>query len=94
MKPEQLEIERGVRPRPTSRGRRVDERDHDCPARRRTLVMGIWRRGPEALLHYSDRGSQTVPAIDGRSRHRLLDEPLGKRRRYSNAILLSRRSRF
>ena len=40
MKPEQLEIERGVRPRPTSRGRRVDERDHDCPARRRTLVMG------------------------------------------------------
>jgi putative transposase len=53
------------------------------------LVMAIWRRGkPDALLHHSDRGSpihqRAVPAIDGRSRRGLLDEPvrqcLGQRR--------------
>ncbi len=48
------------------------------------LVMAIWRRGkPDALLHHSDRGSQytqrAVPAADGRSRRRLLNEPLRQR---------------
>jgi putative transposase len=45
-------------------------------------MMAIWRRGkPDALLHHSDRGSpihqRAIPAIDGRSRGRLLDEPFG-----------------
>jgi putative transposase len=47
------------------------------------LVMAIWRRGkPDALLHHSDRGSQYTseqPAADGRSRRRLLDEPVRQR---------------
>jgi putative transposase len=48
------------------------------------LVMAIWRRGkPDALLHHSDRGSQihkrAVPAADGGSRRRLLDEPIRQR---------------
>ena len=48
------------------------------------LVMAIWRRGkPDALLHHSDRGSpihqRAVPAVDGRSRRRLLDEQVRQR---------------
>jgi len=48
------------------------------------LVMAIWRRGkPDALVR-SFRSRQlihqrAVPAADGRSRRRLLDEPLGQR---------------
>lgn len=50
------------------------------------LIMAIWRRGkPDELLHHSDQGSQytseqfqrPVPAPHGRSRHHLLDEPIG-----------------
>jgi len=44
------------------------------------LLMAVWRRGkPDALMHHSDRGSQrqrTVPAPDGRQRHRLQHEPI------------------
>ena len=48
------------------------------------LVIAIWRRGkPDALLHHSDRGSQYTSEqfqkADGRSRCRLLNEPLRQR---------------
>jgi putative transposase len=41
------------------------------------LVMAIWRRGKaDAVLHHSDRGRSSA---DGRSRRRLLDEPVWQR---------------
>jgi transposase InsO family protein len=48
------------------------------------LVMAIWRRGkPDALLHHSDQGSpiyqRAVPAVDGRQRRHLFDEPIRQR---------------
>lgn len=47
------------------------------------LVMAIWRRGkPDEVLHHSDRAANTptsIPAIDGRSRRRLLNEPVRQR---------------
>ena len=47
------------------------------------LLMAVWRHGkPDALLHYLDQVGQytrrAVPAPDGRPRHRLQHEPLGK----------------
>ena len=48
------------------------------------LIMAIWRRGkPDSLLHHQRPGQpiyeRAVPAPDGRSRHHLLDEPVGQR---------------